>query len=308
MVADPAQRGLLVTIHHESLVPRSSIPASSSFAADLAHVGPALEPTTPLYVLLRRDESAPDGFVAVTYVPDAAPVRQKTLFAATRHTLVRALGAERFRHTRFVTEPSELEPDGWERHERGEAAEGPLTEEEKVLRGVREEEEAGKNTTDRRALVGGRVPIGISAEARNVLGGWGREEGDNLVQLVGCPSGRFGPPVASFQVAAGFVNPPSNTTRPPPFPRGGPPLSPFLPSTHNTRPHTLLMMQTAANRHPIGNRRTRPDQLDLGQRLSDQHLRHRASLLVFSLHASGSADILLLFFLLGTCLHLYMPA
>lgn len=165
-------------------MPRSTLPASSSFPADLAHIAPALQPTTPLYILLRQDESAPDGFVAITYVPDAAPVRQKTLFAATRLTLVRALGAERFRTTRFVTEPAELAPEGWRRYELGEAADGPLTEEEKVLRRVQAEEEAGKNTTDRRQLVGGRVQFGISAEAKGALETLGRDEGKNLVQLV----------------------------------------------------------------------------------------------------------------------------
>lgn len=98
---------------------------------------------------------------------------------------MRALGAERFRTTRFVTEPAELEPDGWHRYELGEAADGPLTEEEKLLRGVRAEEEAGKNTTERRQLVGGRVQVGISAEARGALEALGRDEGENLVQLVG---------------------------------------------------------------------------------------------------------------------------
>lgn len=122
--------------------------------------------------------------MAITYVPDAAPVRQKTLFAATRLTLVRALGAERFRTTRFVTEPAELTTDGWRRYELGEAADGPLTEEEKVLRKVRAEEEAGKNTTDRRQIVSGPVRIGISEEARGALEVLGRGEGEDLVQLV----------------------------------------------------------------------------------------------------------------------------
>lgn len=186
VVTDPSQRGLLVTIQNESLVPLSTpLPASSSFHTDLAHIAPALQPNIPLYILMRQHESAPDGFVAVTYVPDAAPVRQKTLFAATRLALVRALGAERFRTTRFVTEPAELAPDGWRRYELGEAADGPLTEEEKVLRKVRDEEEAGKNTTDRRQIVSGPVRIGISEEAKTALEVLGRGEGEDLVQLVG---------------------------------------------------------------------------------------------------------------------------
>jgi len=47
------------------------------------------------YVILKQDgvegrEGA--GCVAVTYVPDKAPVRQKMLYASTRLTLTRELG------------------------------------------------------------------------------------------------------------------------------------------------------------------------------------------------------------------------
>lgn len=43
--------------------------------------------------------------VAVTYVPDKAPVRQKMLFASTRLTLVRELGMSTYAATSYTTFP-----------------------------------------------------------------------------------------------------------------------------------------------------------------------------------------------------------
>jgi twinfilin-like protein len=43
-------------------------------------------------------------------VPNAAPVRQKMLFASTRLTLVRELGGEHFPESIFTTEASQREP------------------------------------------------------------------------------------------------------------------------------------------------------------------------------------------------------
>lgn len=56
--------------------------------------------------------------MAATYVPDTAQVRQKMLFASTRLTLVRELGAERFRETIFVTSKDELTAEGFRKLDR----------------------------------------------------------------------------------------------------------------------------------------------------------------------------------------------
>lgn len=185
MVSTPSQRGLLASIHGETLVPKETISSKSpSFLDDLALLSPLILPTVPSYIILRLD-TAPDGFVAITYVPDAAPVRQKMLFASTRLTLVRELGTERFRETLLVTEPRELERDGWERHERSKGVAAPLTEEEEVLKGVKDAEaEARGGTGSKRAQFGTRASLGIEGEARRTLKLLGEGSGDNLVQLV----------------------------------------------------------------------------------------------------------------------------
>lgn len=117
-----------------------------------------LSPNAARYVLLKVAPGEPDGFVAVTYVPNSAPVREKMLFASTRLTLVRELGIERFRETLFATEASELTAEGWARHEKHSKQDAPLTEEEAGQAGLREAEaqESG-GTTARKGHVGSKV-------------------------------------------------------------------------------------------------------------------------------------------------------
>ena len=97
------------------------------------------------------------------------------LFASTRLTLVRELGSEKFRASRFVTEINELEAkgwDAWERHEKGE------------LKGVKEAEASEKAGMGRKGSV---VSSGVSLQMREgvteALESLRRGEGGNLVVL-----------------------------------------------------------------------------------------------------------------------------
>jgi twinfilin-like protein len=187
-VSSPNQRGLLCTIDKETLAPLTVLePATSSFENDLSLLAPHLHPNAAVYIILRRypaSENAP--FVAITYVPDSAHVRQKMLFASTRLTLVRELGTERFREQIFATTKEELTKEGFEKHDKHVGLEAPLTEEEQSLGEVkRKEAEEGRGTNGRRAHVSSGVSMPVTDEALQALKGLA-EEKDNLVQLV-CP-------------------------------------------------------------------------------------------------------------------------
>jgi len=189
LVSSPAQRGVIVSIHSESLIPSHTLPSSSpDFFADLPQLPSLLSPKEAAYIILRRYPNAPDGYVAVTYVPDSAPVRQKMLFASTRLTLVRELGTERFRESLFVTELKELEKEGWQKHDASGALKAPLTEEEETLRGVQEAEAEAKGGTEGRRLeTGGKLSMAISGDARRALVELKESTGGKLVQLVCLP-------------------------------------------------------------------------------------------------------------------------
>ncbi|KAL2753854.1 hypothetical protein ACRALDRAFT_2043000 [Sodiomyces alcalophilus JCM 7366] len=141
--------GLLATIESETLQPLKVLPRASpsaSFSDSLSSLAQHLTPNEALYIILRRYDTAPH-LIAVTYVPDAAKVRQKMLFASTRLTLTRELGTEHFRETIFATASEELSPSGFDKHDAHNDLDAPLTEEEKSLGAVkRAEQEAGSGT------------------------------------------------------------------------------------------------------------------------------------------------------------------
>jgi len=190
LVSSPSQFGLLCTITKESLTPLTVLePSTSSFINNLSLLTPHLDPKVALYIILRRypsTETAP--FIAITYVPDSAPVRQKMLFASTRLTLVRELGIERFRETIFATTKEELTKEGFEKHDKHVKLEAPLTEEEQSLGEVkRKEAEEGRGMNERKSHVSSGVSMPVSAEALDALKALATEGDENLVQLVISP-------------------------------------------------------------------------------------------------------------------------
>jgi twinfilin-like protein len=108
------------------------------------------------------------------------------LFASTRLTLVRELGIERFRETIFATTKEELTPQGFEKHDKHNKLEAPLTEEEQTLGDVkRKEAEEGRGMNERRSHVSSGVSMPITDEALQALRALAGEGGSDLVQLVG---------------------------------------------------------------------------------------------------------------------------
>lgn len=62
----------------ESLVPVASIDISGTFDDDLALLQNHLEEDVPCYILARLDDP-PSEWLVITYVPDAAKVKQKVI-------------------------------------------------------------------------------------------------------------------------------------------------------------------------------------------------------------------------------------
>ena len=198
--ADESLFALLVTISNETLTPVTTLPKSSpEFNRNLDSLQTHLQPNEALYVILRRSDnesnnsnhnqgtgsSAGSLFIAVTYVPDTAKVRQKMLFASTRLTLVRELGSEHFRETIFATTAEELTPAGFARHDRHTELDAPLTEEERTLGEVkRAEAEAGMGTGVREIHLSKHMNMPIGTYALVALSEMSREDGRSMVMLV----------------------------------------------------------------------------------------------------------------------------
>jgi twinfilin-like protein len=189
LLSDDSLFGLLVTISSETLTPLATLPRSSpDFSSNLQQLAPYLKPDEPLYILLRRHDNAP-RLIAVSYVPDAAKVRQKMLFASTRLTLTRELGSEHFRETIFTTTAAELSPAGFDKHDAHTRLDAPLTEEERTLGAVkRAEAEAGTGTGVREIHLSSTMNMPVNNDAIDALGKLGRGDGRVLVMLVSQPN------------------------------------------------------------------------------------------------------------------------
>ncbi|KAL1900809.1 Twinfilin-1 [Ceratocystis pirilliformis] len=162
--------GLLVTITNEKLEPIRLLERTSpDFTANLSTLEPHLSDNEALYVILKRYDSNP-VFFAVTFVPDLAKVRQKTLFASTRLTLVRELGSEHFRDTLLANAKEELSAAGFAKQDAHAAIEAPLTEEEQSLQAVkRAEQEISRGTGRQEIHLGKSLDMPFNDEALEAL-------------------------------------------------------------------------------------------------------------------------------------------
>jgi twinfilin-like protein len=190
LIVSSTQRGLIARVEGEKerIVPGATIQSSKdSFLDDLSNLSPHVTPTEALYILLRRADalSSPDkSLVAITYVPNAAPVRQKMLFASTRLTLVRELGGEHFPESIFTTEADELTAAGWQKHVQHIESSNPLTAEEQSLQDIKDAEALESRGTRGQSLAqGGRLAIRADDDIAGALQSLGQGGGENLVQL-----------------------------------------------------------------------------------------------------------------------------
>ncbi|KHN99740.1 twinfilin-1 [Metarhizium album ARSEF 1941] len=184
LLTSPSSFGVIVGIEKEALVPITTLPSKgSSFLENLSSLQSHLKPNVPLYMLLRRYDDVP-RLTAISYVPDAAQVRQKMLFASTRLTLVRELGSEHFRETMFVTSADELSENGFERHDAHAQLAAPLTEEERTLGEVkRAEQEAGSGTGTREIHLSKSFAMPMAEDAVAALKELGQDDGRVVTML-----------------------------------------------------------------------------------------------------------------------------
>lgn len=185
LLSTPDTFGLLITIEKEALVPVTTISStSSSFTENLQGLQQHLKPDVALYILLRRYDDSP-RLLALTYVPDAAPVRQKMLFASTRLTLVRELGSEHFRETIFATTAEELSEAGFKKHDAHSKLDAPLTEEERTLGEVkRAEQETGTGTGTREIHLSKSLKMPVGEDALAAMTEVGQDGGRTVAMLV----------------------------------------------------------------------------------------------------------------------------
>ncbi|KAK7207769.1 hypothetical protein BZA70DRAFT_272171 [Myxozyma melibiosi] len=167
--SDGSLRTLLISIENESLEPGSQFPVKSNYFDDMAQLSSVVKPNAPLYILHRKDEG--NEFTLISYIPDAAPVRHKMLYASTRNTLMRELGSDKIASSFFTTEQDELSAEGLRKFVAHEQLSNPLSEEERALKSVMEIEakEGLAGTTTRKSHVSSGLSFPVSDSVRDAL-------------------------------------------------------------------------------------------------------------------------------------------
>jgi twinfilin-like protein len=176
-----------VALATESLVPVASVSVSGTLDDDLALLQDHLEENVPCYVLTRLD-NPPSEWLIISYVPDAAQVRQKMLYASTRNALTRSLGSTVFTDSLFATDKSDVTPHGYAAHRRHQAAPKPLSAREQEIADIKAaEREAGASYEGSRARQNhlGNQQVGYTwaEDAREAVGELRAGEGSRLVIL-----------------------------------------------------------------------------------------------------------------------------
>ncbi|KAJ2846159.1 Twinfilin-1 [Coemansia brasiliensis] len=150
----------------ESVELTTTVPQQGGFIDDLAQVPAMLSSTEPSYLLVRLDS---DKWLFATYVPDAAPVRSKMLYAATKATVAKALGDSYFAEDMFGTTPSDFSPEGYRLYKAHEDSSAPLTERELEMERIRDLEShaaSAPSIDSRRSHVASaQYPLDPNAEA-----------------------------------------------------------------------------------------------------------------------------------------------
>ncbi|KAL8281071.1 hypothetical protein RQP46_006429 [Phenoliferia psychrophenolica] len=173
-VGDSATRLLRLTLESESIVISHALEAQGSFKDDFALI--EVDDSTPAYILYRLEPTPASQWVFYSYVPDAAPVRSKMLYASTRATLSRSLGDSRIATAIFATSKADLTHAAYLSHLTHLSSDAPLTARESEMAEIRAAELAAgadaSNANAGRPAWSGAVGLAWTEEAKAVLEGF----------------------------------------------------------------------------------------------------------------------------------------
>ncbi|KAL5489888.1 TWF1 [Sanghuangporus weigelae] len=181
-------RFIKVAIENETLVPKGTTDIEgATLEDDLVKLQTLLEDNEPAYVLARIGSPNDVGWIAISYVPDAANVRGKMLYASTRSALTKSLGSAHFSDSLFATSKADITPQAYAAHKAHHAAPQPLSAREQEIADARAAERAAggayEGSTARRNHVGQTVGMRWSDEAKKAVKDLGQGSGNELVLL-----------------------------------------------------------------------------------------------------------------------------
>ncbi|KAG8821937.1 Twinfilin-1 [Serendipita sp. 401] len=163
-----------ISIVNETLVNDQTWPKSGDLMHDFERIQTYVEDNVPAYLLVRLDTTPTSEWLAISYVPDTAKVRDKMLYASTQSALKKALGDSRFKDSIFATSKDDLTPDSYAAHLQHMAAPKPRSAREAEMENIRmAEREAGTNTYEgmrvKRSHVAGAMGLKWAQDAEDAV-------------------------------------------------------------------------------------------------------------------------------------------
>ncbi|KAG6903180.1 hypothetical protein C0995_002723 [Termitomyces sp. Mi166 len=182
-------RFVKVSIHNEQLLHDLTIPAvAPSFEQDLPLLPHVLQDDVPAYILAKV---SPSDWLAISYVPESAKVRDKMLYASTRASLLKGLGSALFTDSIFATSKADLTPEAYAAHRRHINAPKPLSAREQEMADVRTTESASAYEGSRARVnhigagVGLRWSQGLQDSVKQLAQG---EQGAIVIMAIDTPT------------------------------------------------------------------------------------------------------------------------
>nr|VZI44573.1 unnamed protein product [Spirometra erinaceieuropaei] len=123
-------RMLCMRIVNEEICLIKSVKACGSWEDDFdANIKPLQDAHLASYVLYRLDSKKRDAYewLLLTWMPESADVRQKTLYSSTRATLRRQFGDDLLADDIVCHDASDMSLDGYKKHQASKTAPAPLT-------------------------------------------------------------------------------------------------------------------------------------------------------------------------------------
>ncbi|KAF8078071.1 hypothetical protein FPV67DRAFT_1463996 [Lyophyllum atratum] len=177
-------RFIKVSIENEILVHDLTIPITSSFEEDLGLLQELdiLADNIPAYILAKV---APSDWIAVSYVPDSAKVRDKMLYASTRASLLKGIGSTLFTDAIFATSRADLTAEAYASHKRHISAPKPLSAREQEMADVRAAESGStyEGSRTRASHLGTGVGLHWSQDLEEAVRQLGKSEGSAVVVI-----------------------------------------------------------------------------------------------------------------------------
>lgn len=134
-------------------------------------VAPLIEDNIPCYIIYRLDSKTPLGpaWLLLSWVPDAATIRQKMVYASTKATLKQEFGSAHITEEIHATAKDETTFEGYQRHKKAFSAPAPLTTREEELAELRKTEVNTTINTDTRHQTLGGISCPMSEAAKRAI-------------------------------------------------------------------------------------------------------------------------------------------